>query len=194
MKQEIPNEHSHLRQDTLSHLEHSKSAMSIPEGYFEANAAMLESALVETLETPQDYFDRQATELEQSLHAAQETPTKVRSMQFRWIAAAAAVVAGVMVVVVPKQEEVLNFSEQLEQSDLEFEDLEELELDEELFEELIVPDTIIADTVVIEKLPASINDFKPSKGQSVISWDDIDAKDIEEYLKEERSLNIIDEL
>jgi hypothetical protein len=52
----------------------------------------------------------------------------------------------------------------------------------------------VPDTVSTKKLPSSINDFKPSKGQSVISWDDIDADDIEEYLKDEESLQVIDEL
>ena len=77
---------------------------------------------------------------------------------------------------------------------MEFEDLEEMELDETLYEELVVLDTLTPDTVSTKKLPDSVNDFKPSQGQHVISWDDLEVEDIQEYLKDEQSLNIIDEL
>ncbi len=112
-----------------------------------------------------------------------------------WVAvAAAAAVVGILIFVMPGKEESQSFARQLEQADLDYEDLEELELDESLFEELIIVDTIAPDTAAVEKLPPSPDEFKPSVGQRVITWDDITEEDIEEYLKEEHSLNIIDEL
>jgi hypothetical protein len=108
--------------------------------------------------------------------------------------AAAAIMAGVVYVLIVDDNETPTFAEQLEQTPLEFEDLEEVEFEEDVYEEFIILDTINPDTISTRKSPVSVHDFKPSKGQSVISWDDVDAADIEEYLKDEESLEIIDEL
>jgi hypothetical protein len=69
-----------------------------------------------------------------------------------------------------------------------------MEFDESVYEEFIADDTLRTDTLSKQNTSVSPQDFKPSKGQSVVTWDDIDADDIEEYLKDEETLNIIDEL
>lgn len=194
MKQDAHNEHDGLSENTRHAMESSNHTMHVPEGYFEANAAMLESAMQEQFKTPPDFFENQAAQLQSSLAANPTTPGNGRVFRLWHVLAAAAVVTGVVFLVIPEKKEPSSFAEELEQAQLEYEDLEEIELDESLFEELVVLDTLAPDTVSTKKLPASVNDFKPSQGQHVISWDDLDVEDIEEYLKDEQSLNIIDEL
>ena len=194
MKQDAHNEHNGLSENTRHALERSNHTMHVHEGYFEANAAMLESAMQEQFKTPPDFFENQANQLESSLAANPTTPGNGRVFRLWHVLAAAAVVTGVVFLVIPEKKEAASFAEELEQAQLEYEDLEEMELDETLYEELVVLDTLIPDTVATEKLPDSVNDFKPSQGQHVISWDDLEVEDIQEYLKDEQSLNIIDEL
>jgi hypothetical protein len=149
--------------------------------------------LKQEFEVPADYFEQQQRTLSDSL---QQVSAKGNGRSIRlWVSlAAAAMIAGVIYLMVPGKEQTVTFSEQLEQTPIEFEDLEQIEFDEEVYEEFIILDTVKPDTTSALKKPVSIEDFKPSKGQSVISWDDIDADDIEEFLKDEESLPIIDEL
>ena len=194
MKQDAHNEHDCLSEATRHALERSNQSLHVPDGYFEANASLLESTLQEQFRTPPDFFENQATQLESSLVANPSTPGNGRVFGVWHVLAAAAVVTGVVFLVIPEKKEAASFAEELEQAQLEFEDLEEMELDETLYEELVVLDTLTPDTVSTKKLPDSVNDFKPSQGQHVISWDDLEVEDIQEYLKDEQSLNIIDEL
>ena len=194
MKEEDYDNEPRFNDTTLSQMERSKEAFQVPEGYFESQQNRMESTLNTPFETPVGYFEEQAHMLEQKMHATPQQGQNGRTVRIWLSVAAAAVMAGVVFLVVSEKEEPVTFSQQLEQSQLEFEDLEEIEFDESVYEEFIVDDTLVPDTVATKKLPKSINDFKPSKGQSVISWDDIDADDIEEYLKDEESLQVIDEL
>jgi hypothetical protein len=174
-------------------LEQSKDSLRVPESYFDSREVLLESALKQEFEVPADYFEQQQRTLSDSL---QQVSAKGNGRSIRlWVSlAAAAMIAGVIYLMVPGKEQTVTFSEQLEQTPIEFEDLEQIEFDEEVYEEFIILDTVKPDTTSALKKPVSIEDFKPSKGQSVISWDDIDADDIEEFLKDEESLPIIDEL
>lgn len=194
MKQDAHNEHEGLSEATRHALERSNHTLHVPEGYFEANAAMLESAMQEQFKTPPDFFENQAAQLESSLVANEKSTGNGRVFKLWHVLAAAAVVTGVVFMVIPEKKEAASFAEELEQAQLECEDLEEMELDETLYEELVVLDTLTPDTVSTKKIPTSVNDFKPSQGQHVISWDDLEVEDIQEYLKDEQSLNIIDEL
>ena len=179
--------------DALKQLEKSKECFRVPDGYFESRRALLESTLQHEFEVPSDYFEGQANELEKTLLASSNS-NGLRSIRLWSALAAAAMMAGVVYVLIVDDNETPTFAEQLEQTPLEFEDLEEVEFEEDVYEEFIILDTINPDTVSTKKSPVSVQDFKPSKGQSVISWDDVDAADIEEYLKDEESLEIIDEL
>ena len=179
--------------DALKQLEKSKHSFGTPDGYFGSRSALLESAMQREFEVPSDYFEGQANELEKTLLASSNS-TGLRSIRLWSALAAAAMMAGVVYVLIVDDNETPTFAEQLEQTPLEFEDLEEVEFEEDVYEEFIILDTLNPDTVSTKKSPVSVHDFKPSKGQSVISWDDVDAADIEEYLKDEESLEIIDEL
>jgi hypothetical protein len=193
MKEEQSHSNSEFGEQTKKLLQESGTTLHVPEYYFEARAALLESALNESLEVPAGFFQEQSGRLNKQL----QLPTgKAKGKTVRlWVAlAAAAVTVGILFIVVPGKEETLRFSEQLEQTPIEFEDLEELDFDEEVYEEFIIVDTLKSDTSSIVRAPSPVQDFKPSKGQSVISWDDISAEDIEEYLKEEETIEIIDEL
>jgi hypothetical protein len=193
MKEEPTNPHETFGVDTRKHLEQSKDSLRVPESYFDSREVLLESALKQEFEVPADYFEQQQRTLSDSL---QQVSAKGNGRSIRlWVSlAAAAMIAGVIYLMVPGKEQTVTFSEQLEQTPVEFEDLEQIEFDEEVYEEFIILDTVKPDTTSALKKPVSIEDFKPSKGQSVISWDDIDADDIEEFLKDEESLPIIDEL
>jgi hypothetical protein len=167
--------------------------LRVPESYFDSREVLLESALKQEFEVPADYFEQRQSTLSDSLQQVSANGDG-RSIRL-WVSlAAAAMMAGVIYLMVPGKEQTVTFSEQLEQTPIEFEDLEQIEFDEEVYEEFIILDTVKPDTTTTLKRPVSIEDFKPSKGQSVISWDDIDADDIEEFLKDEESLPIIDEL
>jgi hypothetical protein len=194
MKQDAHNEHDGLSETTRHALERSNHTLHVPDGYFEANASLLESAMQEQFKTPPDFFENQAAQLESSIIGHASTPVNGRVFRLWHVLAAAAVVTGVVFLVIPEKKEATTFAEELEQAQLEYEDLEEIELDEVLYEELVVLDTLPPDTISIKKMPASVLDFKPSQGQNVISWDDLEVEDIQEYLKDEQSLNIIDEL
>lgn len=181
-------------EETLKKLERSKMEMHVPDDYFEKKAILLESAMIRSFDVPEDYFENQQSQLSEKLMQASDGRTRLRSIRL-WVSlAAAAMMAGVVFLLIPGKRENPSFSEQLYQCNLEFEDLEQVDFDEEVYDEFVVMDTIAPDTAAEKKIPASVNDFKPSKGQSVISWDDIDASDIEEYLKDEETLEIIDEL
>jgi hypothetical protein len=194
MKEEDINNEPRFSDAVLHGMERSKEDLQVPEGFFDAQQIRLESALTNPFETPQGYFEEQAAKLEQEIHAMPQKGRNGRAVRIWLSVTAAAVLAGVVFLVATKQEDTTTFSQQLEQAQLDFEDLEEIEFDESVYDEFIVEDTLAPDTVSTKKLPKSINDFKPSKGQSVISWDDIDADDIDEYLKDEESLQVIDEL
>ena len=194
MKEENYDIEPRFSDPLLSQMERSKEAFQVRDDFFESQQIRLMSALNNPFETPADYFDEQATMLQQAMQATPQKGRNGRTVRIWLSVAAAAVLAGVVFLVVTEKEESVTFSQQLEQSQLEFEDLEEIEFDESVYEEFIVDDTLVPDTVATKRLPKSINDFKPFKGQSVISWDDIDAEDIEEYLKDEESLQVIDEL
>ncbi len=194
MKEEDTHNDARFSDEMLQHLERSKDALQVPEGFFESQQIRLESAQNNPFETPPGYFEEQAAALDKALHANSQEVKRGRTVRIWLSIAAAAVLAGVVLVVVTEKEETITFSQQLEQSQLDFEDLEEIEFDDSVYDEFIVDDTLVPDTVSTKKLPSSINDFKPSKGQSVISWDDIDTDDVEEYLKDEESLQVIDEL
>ena len=193
MKHEEHPDQTGFSQDLLKRLDRSKNDLIVPDAYFERKAVFMESAMSNTFETPADYFMEQAKHLERTLRK-QHTERPHRMLRLWLPLAAAAVFAGFILYVLTRSEESTSFAIQLEQAQLEFEDLHEMEFDESVYEEFIEDDTLIADTLSIQKMPISIKDFKPSKGQSVISWDDIDAEDIQEYLKDEESLNVIDEL
>jgi hypothetical protein len=193
MKEEPTNPHETFGVDRRKHLEQSKDSLRVPESYFDSRVVLLESALKQEFEVPADYFEQQQRTLSDSLQQVSRNDNS-RSIRL-WVSlAAAAMIAGVIYLMVPGKEQTVTFSEQLEQTPIEFEDLEQIEFDEEVYEEFIILDTVKPDTTSPLKKPVSIEDFKPSKGQSVISWDDIDADDIEEFLKDEESLPIIDEL
>jgi hypothetical protein len=194
MKEEDTHNDARFSDEMLHYLDRSEDALQVPDGFFESQQIRLVSTLNNPFETPADYFDEQAMMLQQAMQATPQKGRNGRTVRIWLSVAAAAVLAGVVFLIVAEKEEPVTFSQQLEQSQLEFEDLEEIEFDESVYEEFIVDDTLVPDTVATKKLPKSINDFKPSKGQSVISWDDIDAEDIEEYLKDEESLQVIDEL
>lgn len=194
MKEENHDIEPRFSDPLLSQMERSKEAFQVRDDFFESQQIRLVSALNNPFETPTDYFEEQATMLQQAMQATPLKGRKGRTVLIWLSVAAAAVLAGVVFLVLTEKDEPVTFSQQLEQSQLEFEDLEEIEFDESVYEEFIVDDTLVPDTIATKKLPKSINDFKPSKGQSVISWDDIDAEDIEEYLKDEESLQVIDEL
>jgi hypothetical protein len=193
MNEEKKNDTEGFEKDALKQLEKSKECFRIPDGYFESRSALLESALQRDFEVPSDYFEEQTNELEKTLLASSNSNGQ-RSIRLWASLAAAAMMAGFVYLLIVNDNETPTFSEQLEQTPLEFEDLEEVEFEEDVYEEFIILDTINPDTVSTKKSPVSVQDFKPSKGQSVISWDDIDAADIEEYLNDEESLEIIDEL
>jgi len=166
----------------------------VPNGFFDAQSALLEDAMVPSAQVPDGFFESQENWLEHQMHL-DETSNRTRRLGLVWIGLAAACVLGlVLMVYLPSSNNEGSFANQLEEASLEYDDLNEMELDESVYEEFIVEDTIIVDSVQIQKLPSSMDDFKPSKGQHVIRWDDIDADDIDEYLKEEESLNIIDNL
>ena len=193
MKEEPSNPHETFGVDTRKHLEQSKDSLRVPESYFDSRVVLLESALKQEFKVPADYFEQQQRTLSDSLQQVSRNDNS-RSIRL-WVSlAAAAMIAGVIYLMVPGKEQTVTFSEQLEQTPIEFEDLEQIEFDEEVYEEFIILDTVKPDTTSTLKKPVSIEDFKPSKGQSVISWDDIDADDIEEFLKDEESFPIIDEL
>lgn len=195
MKQEHNHEHAGIGDETLNQLDRSKKVIGVPEGYFEAKAVLLVSAMCDQFNTPEDYFENRAKQLESALDWEEPDQQKGRVVRIWWATAAAvAVLVGIGYIVVADNEQALSFAAQLEQAQLDYEDLEELDLDEALLEELVVMDTIVPDTIVINKLPDSVEEFKPADGQRVITWDDITNEDIEEYLKEEESLNIIDEI
>lgn len=194
MKEENVDNEPRFNDAVLSHMERSKEAFRVPDEYFESQRICLDSIVSNPFETPSGYFDNQAKMLQQAMHSTPQGGRNGRTVRIWLTVAAAAVLAGVVFLVATENEEAVTFSQQLEQSQLEFEDLEEIDFDESVYEEFIVDDTLVPDTIATKKLPKSINDFKPSKGQAVISWDDIDAEDIEEYLKDEESLQVIDEL
>ncbi|MFM7728542.1 MAG: hypothetical protein ACKO7B_17720 [Flavobacteriales bacterium] len=194
MKHEDTYDLNGFSEETLKKLERSKMEMHVPDDYFEKKAILLESAMIRSFDVPEDYFENQQSQLSEKLMQASDGRTRLRSIRL-WVSlAAAAMMAGVVFLLIPGKRENPSFSEQLYQCNLEFEDLEQVDFDEEVYDEFVVMDTIAPDTAAEKKIPASVNDFKPSKGQSVISWDDIDASDIEEYLKDEETLEIIDEL
>ena len=194
MRQDNSTESEGFGEVSKKLLQQSLHSMEVPEGYFEKKAAMLEYSLNQPFEVPTDYFESQHSAFAKRLN--KEDPKRPNARVIRlWVSlAAAAMLAGFVIMLIPDKRECPSFSEQLQNSELEFEDLEQIDFDEEVYEEFTLSDTLTPDTVSATKLPASVNDFKPSKGQSVISWDDIDAEDIEEYLNEEESLEIIDEL
>jgi len=179
--------------NTRELLDRSRHMLRVPDGYFESREALIKSAIKTEFDVPLHYFENQSSRLAEALQSASKRNT-VRFLRSWLIPAAAAVVAGILFLVLPEKEKSVSFAEQLEQTPIEYEDLEEIEFDEEVLDEFIVLDTVVPDTVSADKTIPAIQDFKPSKGQSVISWDDISADDIEEYLKEEETLDIIDEL
>ena len=189
--------------DEIAFTDHLKSAaedsrrielLLVPSGYFESQQALLESVLHASVEVPAGYFESRAVVLEQKMNAPQVIEGKGRMLRM-WMALAAAVVIGVLCIVSwPSQKYERTFADQLEEANLDYDDLHEIEFDETMYEEFIVDDTIVTDTVAIQKTPIDVHDFKPSKGQRVITWDDIDDEDIREYLKDEEQLNILDDL
>jgi hypothetical protein len=193
MSTEFSQNNKSVDRDTQKHLENSRSSFQVPDGYFDSKCTLLESAMKRDFEVPADYFDGHAKELEVKLHSKSVT-TRYRSIRMWVTVAAAALMAGVIYWLKMNEKETPTFSEQLEQTELEFEDLEELEFEADMFEEFIILDTLTPDTAIGKQIQISIHDFKPSKGQSVINWDELDATDIEEYLKDEESFEIIDEL
>jgi hypothetical protein len=194
MKEENYDNEPRFNDSTLPQMECSKEVFKVSDVYFDLQRIRLESALNTPFETPVGYFEEQATMLQEKLHSPSQQTRNGRIVRIWQSVAAAAVLGGAVFLVVAEKEEPVPFSQQLEQSQLEFEDLADIEFDESVYDKFIVEDTLVPDTVATKKLPKSIHDFKPFKGQSVISWDDIDAEDIEEYLKEEESLQVIDEL
>ena len=174
-------------------LHQSRDPFRTPAGYFESREALIASKVHETLETPVGFFETQQAAILEAAEHPKTSPGK-RIIRMWLPIAAAAMLAGVVFLVWSENRKVSSFAEQLNETPLEYEDLEVIDFDPAVYEEFVEEDTLVADTTQLEKVPQNVNDFKPSKGQSVITWDDIDAEDIEEYLKEEESLNIIDEL
>ena len=193
MKEELDHSKEAFSAPMHKRLEESRQTMQVPEHYFETRSVLLESALKESMDVPGDYFQEQHKQIFEQL-TIPTAKNNVRYIRLTLALAAAAMMVGVLFMVLPGREETPRFSEQLEQTPIEFEDLEELDFDEEVLEEFIILDTLSPDTTSSLKKPFSIEDFKPSKGQSVISWDDINAEDIEDYLKDEETIEIIDEL
>jgi hypothetical protein len=193
MKEDSDIQDPHLGKVLGDALQQSRESFHTPAGYFESREAMLASKIQETWQTPEGFFEaRQAAILSAAKQPKSTAGTRVIRM---WISiAAAAMLAGVVVLVWPEKSKIPSFAEQLNETPLEYEDLEVIDFDPDVYEEFVEEDTLVADTTQLKKVPQNVNDFKPSKGQSVITWDDIDAEDIDEYLKEEESLNIIDEL
>jgi hypothetical protein len=153
----------------------------------------MESAFKDVFEVPSCYFEKQARELGMT-SITPPTGSRLRPMWVWATLAAAAMMVGFVYLFIVNDNETPTFTEHLEQTALEFEDLEEMEFEEDLFEEFIILDTLMPDTSNKIAKPISMDDFKPSSGQSVIEWEDIDAADIEEYLKDEESFEVIDEL
>ncbi len=174
-------------------LNQSRETFRTPAGYFESREALIASKVHDALETPVGFFETQQAAILDSIEHPKSAPGK-RIIRMWLPIAAAAMLAGVVFLVWSERREVPSFAEQLNETPLEFEDLELIDFDPAVYEEFVEEDTLVADTTQLKKVPQNINDFQPSRGQSVITWDDIDAEDIEEYLKEEESLNIIDEL
>lgn len=194
MRQDNSTESEGFGEVSKKLLQQSLHSMEVPEDYFEKRAALHESSLNQPFEVPNDYFESQHSTLANTLNNDESTRKNARMIRL-WVSlSAAAVLAGFVIMLIPGKRECPSFSEQLQNSELEFEDLEQIDFDEEVYEDFILSDTLTPDTVSAKKLPASVDDFKPSNGQSVISWDDIDSEDIEEYLNEEEALEIIDEL
>jgi hypothetical protein len=193
MKEESNIQDPQLGRSLGEALRNSRDSFLTPVGYFESRDALMASKVQESFGTPVGFFETQHAEI---LDAIEQPKTTMRKRIYRmWLPiAAAAMLAGVVFLVWSEQTEVPSFAEQLNETPLEFEDLEVIDFDPSVYEEFVEEDTLVADTTQLKKTPQNVNDFKPSKGQSVINWDDIDAEDIEEYLKEEESLNIIDEL
>jgi hypothetical protein len=174
-------------------LNQSRESFRTPAGYFESREALIASKVHDALETPEGFFETQQAAILEAAEHPKTSPGK-RIIRMLLPIAAAAMLAGVVFLVWSENRKVSSFAEQLNETPLEYEDLEVIDFDPAVYEEFVEEDTLVADTTQLEKVPQNVNDFKPSKGQSVITWDDIDAEDIEEYLKEEESLNIIDQL
>jgi hypothetical protein len=194
MKSESHNQDANFSRSTLECLEQSKDVFHTSPGYFESNEALLNSKIGEHMHVESDYFDNQTRSIAQTIQTDFSSNRKGRVIRILFATASAAAFVGVLFLAFPREEANTSFAQELEQAQLDYEDLEAIEFDEEVYDEFIVLDTLVTDTVQEKKGAAPIHDFKPSKGQSVITWDDIDAEDIEEYLNEEESLNIIDEL
>jgi hypothetical protein len=193
MKHEAHPDEAGFSDDLLKRLDRSRSDLNVPQSYFEKKAIFMESAMSNTFVTPADYFKEQEAQSERALRKP-HTARRNHILRLWLPLAAAAVFAGIVLYLLPRKVESTSFAIQLEQAQLEFEDLHEMEFEESVYEEFIADDTLRTDTLSKKNTSVSTQDFKPSKGQSVVTWDDIDADDIEEYLKEEESLNIIDEL
>ena len=103
MKQDAHIEHDGLSETTRHALERSNQSLHVPDGYFEANASLLESTLQEQFKTPQDFFENQATQLESSLVANATTAGNGRVFRVWHVLAAAAVVTGVVFLVIPEK-------------------------------------------------------------------------------------------
>lgn len=175
-------------------LEGSRVSFSVSEGYFESREVLIASKAHSALSTPEGYFEeKQVALLNEIKHRKVEAPNRMVRL---WLPiAAAAMIVGFALLFWTEKQESVSFAQQLEQSPIEFEDLEVIDFDPSVYEEFVEDeDTVIADTTQLKKVPQNVSDFKPSKGQSIITWEDLDAEDIEQYLKEEESLNIIDEL
>jgi hypothetical protein len=183
----------HLGKALGEALRQSRDSFKTPDGYFESREALMASKVQETLGMPVGFFETQQIAILEGIEHPKSHPSK-RSIRMWLPIAAAAMLAGVVFLVWSDNRKMPSFAEQLNETPLEFEDLEVIDFDPSVYEEFVEEDTLVADTTQLKKVPQNVNDFKPSKGQSVITWDDIEAEDIEEYLKEEESLNIIDEL
>ena len=93
MKEEDTHNDARFSDEMLQHLERSKDALQVPEGFFESQQIRLESALNNPFETPPGYFEEQAATLDKALHAnSQEEQTSkihcaLRSgkLQSRWL-------------------------------------------------------------------------------------------------------------
>lgn len=166
----------------------------VPSGYFNSRQTLLESALHDEILVPDNYFETQAAMLQVKLKKESVESSGIRVLRLWGLLAAACAVGVALFVYSSYTRKEPSFADQLEQSNLEFEDLHEIEFDESIYEEFIVEDTIVCDTTAVQKTPIDVHDFKPSKGQHVITWDDIDDEDIREYLKDEEQFNVIDDL
>jgi hypothetical protein len=151
------------------------------------------SKVSKTWGAPEAFFETQQVAILEAIELPKSSP-KRRIIRMLLTTAAAAMLAGVAFLVWLDNRKMPSFAEQLNETPLEFEDLDVIDFDPSVYDEFVEEDTLVADSTQLKKVPQNVNDFKPSKGQSVITWDDIEAEDIEEYLKEEESLNIIDEL